>query len=373
MEKHNDAEWLTEKYKSGFTEYEIADLCSVSRSTIQRRLDSLDIDKRGPGGVEKSPHWDEDWLRDKYHEEGLSCAEIGGLVGVDESNIRHHMDKHGIERRDSPSQMDGVWRNKWLLRHFYKNMGLSTTELAEKLGCSQQTVHRWLQRHGIETRHRGGGNDNMEALRDADHLRELHHSEGLSTAEIAGKYNCYRSTVNYWFRRHGIEYNQSRRMPEELDDAGWLRQKHHNEDLTMVEIAEELDVGSTTVRIRMLKNDVDLKPSVRERTGADSPHWEGGVSDDYGPDWQNARERRIQADKEECVACGMSREEHRETHGKDLCVHHIKPRRAFIDEVGEVPAEANESENLVTLCIPCHQEVEHGQMQSIDGAGVADD
>jgi len=44
------------------------------------------------------------------------------------------------------------WRDGSLLRELYWEQELSTTEIADKLGCTQQTVSRWMQRLDIPRR-----------------------------------------------------------------------------------------------------------------------------------------------------------------------------------------------------------------------------
>lgn len=78
-----------------------------------------------------------------------------------------------------------------------------------------------------------------------------------------------------------------------------------------------------------------------DRQGSDGDHYLGA--------WETQREKRIQQDNEECVDCGLSREEHHQQYGEDLHVHHKKSYRSFDD-----PVAANAQSNLVTLCKSCH-------------------
>jgi len=89
-------------------------------------------------------------------------------------------------------------------------------------------------------------------------------------------------------------------------------------------------------------------------SGEDSPLWKGGPVFYYGENWLSQRRKAIQRDNEQCQECGLTREQHYENHGSDLEVHHKTPIRTFEDT-----AEANELSNLITLCKPCHIEVEH--------------
>ncbi len=67
----------------------------------------------------------------------------------------------------------------------------------------------------------------------------------------------------------------------------------------------------------------------------------------YGPDWPLQRDRTRARDGYRCQRCGA--EENNRAHD----VHHKIPFRTF-----ESPSQANQLENLVTLCPSCHQRVE---------------
>jgi endogenous inhibitor of DNA gyrase (YacG/DUF329 family) len=88
------------------------------------------------------------------------------------------------------------------------------------------------------------------------------------------------------------------------------------------------------------------------RSGPDSPIWEGGVFD-YGTNWREVRQEALERDGFECVACGMDANEHRREYGTGLEVHHIQPLVTF-DE----PEDANTLGNVVSLCRDCHTEWE---------------
>ena len=62
------------------------------------------------------------------------------------------------------------------------------------------------------------------------------------------------------------------------------------------------------------------------------------------------REEAIIRDGEKCVRCGMTREQHKKTFGRDITVDHKnhKGRHTPKEE------QDNRLENLQTLCLPCH-------------------
>jgi len=67
----------------------------------------------------------------------------------------------------------------------------------------------------------------------------------------------------------------------------------------------------------------------------------------YGPNWEAQRQRTLQRDNRTCQVCGAPERE-RSHH-----VHHRTPFRAFSSFI-----EANQLDNLVTLCPECHRRVE---------------
>lgn len=50
----------------------------------------------------------------------------------------------------TPTERD--YRDEETLRDLYHGRGMTTREIADHFGCSNGTISRWLDRHGIETR-----------------------------------------------------------------------------------------------------------------------------------------------------------------------------------------------------------------------------
>lgn len=93
-----------------------------------------------------------------------------------------------------------------------------------------------------------------------------------------------------------------------------------------------------------------MSKDYEERLSDDgNPRWEGGQTRTYPHDWDERREKVIERDSFECQMCNCSRDEHRDTFGRDFHVHHIQP----ICDDG-----SHEIENLITLCLVCHPTAE---------------
>lgn len=87
-------------------------------------------------------------------------------------------------------------------------------------------------------------------------------------------------------------------------------------------------------------------------TGADNPRWKGGYEPYYGPNWRNQRRNVRRRDNYTCQKCGITESEL----GRQLDVHHIQRFGSFGPERYQ---EANQSDNLISLCYKCHTWVEN--------------
>jgi len=90
-------------------------------------------------------------------------------------------------------------------------------------------------------------------------------------------------------------------------------------------------------------------------SGQDNPAWEGGETKFPKKGWGKRQREIRRRDNYRCQSCGI-REKKLD---RNLSIHHITPRRKFVDQSGEMDIDsANESSNLVALCQPCHRKWE---------------
>lgn len=86
---------------------------------------------------------------------------------------------------------------------------------------------------------------------------------------------------------------------------------------------------------------------------------------DYGGLWESQRQRALERDQFRCQRCGSAE--------KGLHVHHIIPFREFgyVRGRNRHDVEANQLDNLITLCPRCHQAVEQSVQTRSAMAGLA--
>lgn len=209
---------------------------------------------------------------------------------------------------DGPdSAPDSPWRDERRLQKLFAWGRLSVSELATEFGYSEQTIENWLARTDIsrpwehESTLRFLREDRELSQREiARRLGCTHQQEKMSTYEIADEYDCARSTVHDWLARHDIETRDVGGQPGEL---------HHR------------------------------------RQGGRDPY--------YGDNWHEMRRAALERDGYTRQNCGKTQREHEQEHSLGLDVHHVEPLAEF-----EIPEEANELNNLITLRRSCHNKIE---------------
>jgi len=113
--RYTDEEWLKRQYlDEGHTLAEVGEKCGVAAGTIKYWVDKFDIPTRRLGYRPADPerYRDEDWLREVYHEDELSMAEIGDRCDCSKETIRRWLDRHGIEAR-SKSEASKIRAEKY--------------------------------------------------------------------------------------------------------------------------------------------------------------------------------------------------------------------------------------------------------------------
>jgi transposase len=92
-------------------------------------------------------------LRRRYLADGLTIAQLAARYGVAATTVRKWLQNAGIPRRlpGRPSQAP----DRQELARLYQVEGLSTTQIGQRYGVSQQTALRWLRAADVPLRPQG--------------------------------------------------------------------------------------------------------------------------------------------------------------------------------------------------------------------------
>jgi transposase len=140
-------------------------------------------------------------LRRLYEQQRLAPAEIADRFGVSSRTVRAWLRRSGIPLRPQPER-----RGRPLpptaaeLRRRYVADGLTITQLAARYGVGTSTVTQWLQNAGIPRRLPG----RPSQAPSREELVRLYVAEGLSTTQIGQRYGVSQQTALRWLRAAGV-------------------------------------------------------------------------------------------------------------------------------------------------------------------------
>jgi transposase-like protein len=128
-----------------------------------------------------------------YLRQGLSLEQIAALTGRHPTTVGYWVKQHGLSavHRDRHAPKGGIERDTLVA---LVAAGLSTREIAERLGLSQGTVRHWLRKHNLST-HRAR-RENSQGTRgvhpDRKVLECARHGFTEFWLEQRGIYRCLR-------------------------------------------------------------------------------------------------------------------------------------------------------------------------------------
>ena len=96
------------------------------------------------------------------------------------------------------------------LRYWHHELGLSTEEIANLVGCTIYTIRYWLKKYNIpliKKRYK----KKIYCELNKENLWKWHIQQELSTGEIADIVGCTVTTVRYWIKKLGIPFIKRRR------------------------------------------------------------------------------------------------------------------------------------------------------------------
>lgn len=219
--------------------------------------------------------------------------------------------------------MSRRYRGAEFLREQYVEQRRSQQEIAEECGVGSTTIHRWLERHGIEREPR---------YKDREWLHEQYVERRRDQSDIAEECDVAKTTICHWLSRHGITDGESmvtaecatcgdsfRYYPSVRDGQFCSNECSNEPRKRQVEIVCE-GCGETFQR----RASLDTEYCSMECWGEDTRV----ISDPdqvYRGIWYRQRQRALQRDDYQCVVCGISDDEHSDEYGHGLDVHHLVP------------------------------------------------
>lgn len=139
---------------------EIARECNVSSDTIRENLKRCGIEPQSHQHRTKYTEADEDLMIRLYCDDRMSAYRIAMMFNTDHNTIIRHLNHRGIETRDmqraqfvaNNKDIPDEFEDAELLRRLHWDDGMSCKEIGQMLGVDAGAVRRQMKRLGVPTK-----------------------------------------------------------------------------------------------------------------------------------------------------------------------------------------------------------------------------
>jgi Helix-turn-helix domain of resolvase. len=135
-----------------------------------------------------------EWLVEQYETNERSMKEIAQEIGCSNNTVRDALLRHGIETRGAPNRDGPI--NRELVVTMYED-GSKIKYIAEDANCSVSTIYSILDKNGVERR-----THEYDRLHDREWLEEK--LKENSQVEIARAIGCSQEAVSIAAKRHKL-------------------------------------------------------------------------------------------------------------------------------------------------------------------------
>lgn len=279
------------------------------------------------------------------------------------------------------SYIKGISIDKDLLYELYVIEGYSQRDIATKLGVSQSTIRRNMEKYNITPR---GNSESRHTLKykekesiNAERYRKEYTKVYKKICANCNKefivLGCDKKNKKYCSKKCELENRKSKKnifcqnCGEEIKFKNRIYDRKYCDECykRLRESGKygrynkvETECGYCHKKIFVIKSrfikyeyvycnkECMAKHYAEIYTGKNSPTWKGGKSHHYIGNFYHQRKLARKRDNYRCALCGISENEY----NKEMSVHHIKSYRSF-----ENKEEANKLDNLISLCENCHR------------------
>jgi len=260
-------EFLEEEYvKKGRKTQDIADEFGCHSCTICEKLKKYGIKQRHS---QKKYYITKKFLEERYLKEEKSCKKIAKEIGCNEEIVRLNLIMYGIDRRLGDFEKIYDIPEEFLRKEYVENKR-SCKDMADEIGCSRVTVSDSLKKYDIKLREMGDRLTKKGKKSLLYHLRERFLLKDEDNKSI--NHPSYNKKHNSNSKRMMGETKIYNFNKKHNLDMGLIKREYIEGIMSSEEIGEIFGICDTTVRNRLKKENVKMKPigflskSGRERT-----------------------------------------------------------------------------------------------------------
>ncbi|MHA1637701.1 MAG: helix-turn-helix domain-containing protein [Candidatus Thorarchaeota archaeon] len=219
--------------------------------TLENQEESMDtrVSKDSP---QEFQELDPEEIRKLHHDDAISIRGIARKLGVPRANIRKVFREHDLEILTPIDASRSIDVEE--VRRLYFEEILSKTKIADSLETSIHSINAIFRRERWETRPTG-----RKKNIDSDEVERLY-QEGVPRKEIAEKLGCSQTTIHKIFSKFELAPIRTHSHSGELDSTEVLK-LYVEKGLPLTKVADKLGLKSTDRIVRVLKeHEVEIRP-----------------------------------------------------------------------------------------------------------------
>jgi transposase len=277
-------------------------------------------------------------LEDLYITQELSTRDIAKKLNIGQTTVRRSMAKFNIKARtDKESRKTSVYKNK--LEGF-----------AERYREEYKQDHKKFceycgKEFHVDGRHKKKKYCSEECVKKSMAIYETRINEN-GEKEYKNTYTCEvcKKDFEFWstsyYKRKVCDDCLSQHKSNVFTKKIKTKCGYCGKDIEVIPSRHKAHKYCYCDAACMAKHYADIY------TGENSPTWKGGVNKHYKGKWLYQAKLCRERDGNTCKICGKTKDQNNNC---NMDVHHIKKYRLFND-----PIEANNLDNLISLCHTCH-------------------
>jgi transposase len=156
----------------------------------------------------------------------MSAPQIAKETGVSSSTVYRLMKKYAIDPRTVSESLVGRLAETYMLskeelNQMYWNLEMSQNEIAKEIGVCRPTVCFWMKRYGIKPRTYLESKLVGTHMISKEELVNMYWDQGMSTTQIAKKIGVYSTTVGRWMNIYEIKARSFSETNSGENSPGW--------------------------------------------------------------------------------------------------------------------------------------------------------
>ncbi|RHL12359.1 HTH domain-containing protein [Bacillus licheniformis] len=178
-----------------------------------------------------------------------SVKQLAEKLGVSENTIRRKIEKYNIEY--TPKVIKNKVDVEKLKEEIKSNPQWSVKQLAEKLGVSENTIRRKIEKYNIEYTPKVIKNKvDVEKLKE-----EIKNNPQWSVKQLAEKLGVSENTIRRKIEKYNIEYTP-KVIKNKVDVEKLKEEIKNNPKWTVKQLAEKFGVAENTIRRNIEKHNI---------------------------------------------------------------------------------------------------------------------